>query len=196
MNLRFALFTFALIAAFSFASFSQTAPAANAKVALIDTGAFADPKAGITKFLNAYKALDSEFKPARDELVGLNTRIDTLKKEIDQLQTRANTSPPDVNAIVVSINQKTDEVTRLQTDFKRKQEDGQSRIARREREVTDPIWKEVGDAILVYGKTKNIDILIDLSKLAGAVLMLNETVDITDAFIKEFNAKTSGVPVR
>ena len=47
------------------------AVAADVKIAIIDTEAFADPKTGIVRLIRAFELLEREFKPRSDELLKL-----------------------------------------------------------------------------------------------------------------------------
>ena len=55
------------------------------KIGWIDTGAFNDEKAGILKYVNAYKALANEAKPRETELIGIQTKIQTISKELQTM---------------------------------------------------------------------------------------------------------------
>jgi Skp family chaperone for outer membrane proteins len=180
---------------------AQTAaPFAGAKVAVINSGSFYDEKVGITKLVNAIKGVNAEFKPEQDKLIAISTRIETLAKEIQDLQTKLNTTPPppDANAIRTAIAAKTEEGERLQLEFKRRQEDAKQAYEKRSKQAIDPISTDIGKAIDLYAKARGIDLILDLTKLAeaGAVLALSSSVDVTDAFIKDYNAKNAGVPVK
>ena len=196
MRSLFPLAAIALTFALAITQYSQTAPPGPTKVAIINSDAFADEKAGVTKLVNAYKVLQTEFKPASDELAAMATKIDNLAKEIQQLQSQINSNQGDPNAIRTTIEQKNDEGNRLQIDLKRKQEDAKERFAKREKQLTEPIVREIGAALDAYAKKNSIDLILDITKLGGAVLMLNNAIEITDVFIKDFNAKAVGIPVK
>jgi len=98
-----------------------TAPAASApqanvavpdsKLAMIYSDAFLDPKTGIARFNSLLTTLNREFQPRQTELQGLQQRINTLSKEIDDTQ---NVAAPD------SLRQKRDQLAQMNTDFKRR----------------------------------------------------------------------------
>jgi len=196
MKLRsIALFSLFLFA-FAAAGYSQVVPT---KMAFIDSGAFADEKAGVTKYVNAYKSLAAEFKPATDELISINTRLETLSKEAQAIQDKFSGTPPpgvDLNALRTSLDQKVDEGQRLQIDLKRKQEDLKAKYQKREAAVAGPIMNEIGNAIEVYRKAKGYDLVLDASKLVDSILAYDKSLDITAAFIADFNSKSSGVPAK
>lgn len=186
-------FIFSLIA---IVVFSVAAAAQGTKFAIVNSGQFSAEKVGITKLVNAYNALDVEFKPASDEITQLNTKLSTLSKEISTLQDQLS-KPGVANAQALrdQITQKDEEGQNLQLTLKRKQEDAKARYEKREQAVTEPIIKEIAAALDAYAKAHGIDLLLDGAKLE-ALVAFNPVIDITDAFIKEFNAKNSGVPIK
>src|SRR5215207_8075958 len=77
-----------LAALFAVSAFAQaTAPV---KIAVINTYAFGDEKAGITKYIGAVKTINTEFQPLQTELDGLNTKLNGLAKEIENLRQQAS----------------------------------------------------------------------------------------------------------
>lgn len=84
-------------AIFLFIAVSANAQVAAAKIAFINTEMFLDEKGGITRFVSAYKKLEIEFKPAQDELNTINTKMESLAKEVQDMQKQlsgAVTGPP------------------------------------------------------------------------------------------------------
>lgn len=165
---------------------AQPAPAsATTKIAIIDTEMFGNPKAGIKRLVAAYEQINREFKPRMDELQALRAKYDALIK-----------SATDTKAVVPpeTIRQKYDEAEILSSDIKRKQEDGQKALDKRTKDLTDPINDDIGKALQAYAKQRGIDIVLDVSKLAAAMMVVNEAVDITAAFTAEYNAKNTALP--
>jgi Skp family chaperone for outer membrane proteins len=194
MRIHILLIIAALTAVFALSSYSQTT--GPTKIAIVNSDAFGYEKTGITKLVNSYKALEAEFKGTTDGLAADSAKLDALVKEIQQLQGQVNSGQGDTAALRKTIEQKTDDGTRMQIDFKRRQEDAKAKLDKRQAEVTLPIVKEISAALEAYGKKNSIDMIIDVSKLDGTVLMINSTMDITDAFIKDFNLKAVGIPVK
>lgn len=159
-----------------------------ARVATIVTASFDDPKAGVTRLVKAYAALDLEFKPKQNDLDAINTQLEKLAKEIGVLQTSLTNPAIDQNAQRALIDAKNDEGARLQVEFKRKQEDAKAAYEKRSKVVIDPIIAEVSKALEAYAKKLGIDIVIDLSKTEG-VYLYNLSSDITKAFVADYNSK-------
>ncbi len=60
-------------------------PVPQSKIALIDTTAFGDEKNGIYRYVDAARAVQSEFKTRTDEIQNLQNRLNSLVNEIDAL---------------------------------------------------------------------------------------------------------------
>jgi Skp family chaperone for outer membrane proteins len=159
---------------------TQTASVAvpDSKMAVIYSDAFLDPKSGITKFNSLLGTLNREFQPRQTELQGLQTRINTLTKEIED---QSAVAAPD------SIRQKRDQLTQMTTDFKRKGEDAEAAYARRRQEIFTPLQQDIGKALEVFAKARGINLIVDGSQVP--MVYAADALDITAAFITEFNAK-------
>jgi len=189
--------TFLFVLIFALPLLAQTGAQTTAKIGIINTEAFYADKVGISRLLSAYGSLDKEFEPRQQELVTLNGRIETLAKEIQSLQAQLNTAGTnpqvkiDTNAIRNSIISKNEEGERLQIDLKRKQEDGKAAFERREAVVVGPVKREIANAINEYAKTKGLAMVLDGAKMAdqGFLIAIDQTVDLTEDFIKFFNAR-------
>ncbi len=66
------------------------APSLTGKIAVIDSGAFADEKEGIARVVNAMKGINAQFKPQGDELQQMQTRYNALVEEIQKTGTVAD----------------------------------------------------------------------------------------------------------
>jgi len=152
---------------------SQIAPA---KVGIINSESFANPTGGITRLVNALKAIQTEFKPRRDEIARLVAQFDTLQQV-----------PPNTPAAQLAARR--DQAQTLQIDIQRKQEDARVAYAKRLSALTDPIRATVYTALEVYTKQHGLDVLIDISKFPDGVLLANRNLDLTPGFIREFNSK-------
>ncbi len=189
---RFIIVNFIFAAVFAVSVFAQAQPAA--KIALIDTEAFYDQKVGITKIINAYKSLDTEFKTTTTELENGVKRFQTLQTEIQALQARAsdpnNKVPIDQNAA----RAKVDEAEKLQRDLKFKEEEFKTQLAKREAVILNPINQDIGKVLSEFATQKGYALILDSSKLgqAGVILARDKTADVTDEFIKFYNARPAG----
>ena len=165
----------------------STAPATNApvpdtKIAFIDTGAFGEEKGGIVRYVNAVKSLEREFKPRQDELNNMQNKIKALADEIQKLSGNSVVDPKTIQA-------KNDEGERLQRDLKYKKEQADADFQRRYNEVVGPISQDIGKALDQFANSRGITMILDISKLAPAVLTVNPAMDVTQAFINEYNSK-------
>ncbi len=153
------------------------------KVALINTDAFGDEKAGIVRIVSAAKRVDGEFQPRRTELQQLQLKLSQLNDEIAKQQAAGSIVDPK------SLQMKIDERDRLQRDGQRKQEDAQAAYQKRMQEVLDPIYNDLGKALDAFAKARGITLLLDSSKIGPAILTAADAMDVTRAFIAEFNSK-------
>ena len=156
----------------------STVAVPDSKMAMIYSDAFLDPKNGIARFNTLLNTLNREFEPRRTELQGLQTRINTLAKEIDDTQ---NVAAPD------SLRQKRDQLTQLNTEFKRKGEDAEAAYTKRRQEIFTPLQQDIGKALEVFAKARGITVIVDGSQVP--VVYAADNIDITRAFIAEFNSK-------
>lgn len=158
------------------------------KIGLINTQAFDDDKAGITKYVAALNSLETEFKPTFTELQTLGTKIQALQKEIQTLQEQAQKGTVPVNQ--ATVNAKLEEYDKLTREYKFKEEDAKARYQRREAAVMGPIRLDIGNAIQEYTKKNGYLLIFDPSKdQTGFLLGLDETADITKQFITFYNAR-------
>ena len=153
---------------------------AEGKFAIIDTDAFNDPAQGIKRLVAAFQTVEREFKPRRDEITGLKTRYDALVKEVNDTKAVA-----DQKALAA----KADQAQQLEIEIKRKQEDGQKALDRRVQELTGPVYQDIGNALQAYAKARGLSVIFDVSKMQGVVMVVNEGVDITGAFIADYNTR-------
>jgi Skp family chaperone for outer membrane proteins len=158
----------------------QTAAVAlpDSKIAMIYSEEFLDPKTGIAKYTTLLSTLNREFTPRRTELEGLQTRINTLTKEINDSQAVA-----DPNAI----RTKRDQLEALNTEFKRKGEDAEAAYNKRRQDIFLPLQQEIGKALEAFAKARGITVIVDASQVP--LVYAAEAINVTRAFINEFNSK-------
>ena len=150
----------------------------DSKMALIYSDMFLDQKTGIARFNSLLSTLNREFQPRQTELTNLQTRINTLTKEINDTQ---NVADPN------TIRQKKEQLDSAQLDLKRKAEDAEAAYNKRRQEIFMPLQKDIGTALEAFAKTRGITVIVDGSQVP--VVYASDAIDITRAFINEFNAK-------
>lgn len=188
-----AAFAFLLALSFS-AVFAQTKPAAPAqapaqssvtvpesKIALIYSDAFLDAKTGIARFNTLVTTLNREFQPRQTELQTMQQRITTLTNEVQQAQAASAVVDPK------SIQAKMDTLEQLKKDYQRKGEDAQAAYNKRRTDIFQPLQDDIGKALEAYAKARNINVIIDGSQVP--LVYAAETIDITRAFINEYNSR-------
>jgi Skp family chaperone for outer membrane proteins len=161
---------------------ASNAPVPDTKIAFIDTGAFGEEKVGITRFVNAMKSLEREFKPRQDELNTIQTRIKTIADELNKLS--AGSAVVDQK----TIQAKQEEGERLQRDLKYKQDQADADFKKRYSDVVSPISQDIGKALDTFANARGITMILDISKLAPAILTVNPAMDVTQTFINEYNS--------
>lgn len=160
---------------------ASNAPVPDSKIAFIDTSAFGEEKVGITRYVNAAKALEREFKPRSDELQNMQNRIEAIAAEIGKLSGTQVVAQTTIQA-------KQDESERLQRDLKYKKEQADADFKKRYTEVVGPISQDIGTALTQFANQRGITMILDISKLMPAVLTVNPAMDVTLAFINEYNS--------
>ena len=149
-------------------------PAAPVKVAIIDADAFPDSKAGVKKLLNALAQVDNGLGTIRTNLVTKNGRLQALSQK--------------ANAGTIT-QAEVDEANTLKVEIQRLQEDGQKQQEVLTRQYVGPVLNELSTALQAYAKQRGFDMVIDVSKMQNSIMLVNQSLDITDAFIADFNAK-------
>ena len=162
---------------------TASGPVPDTKIAFVNTEAFQDPKAGIARYVAAVNSLDREFQPRQQELVTLQNQINSLAEEINKFNNATSVVDPK------TLQGKQEQGDKLQHDFKYKKEAYDADTQKRYREVVGPISEDIGKALDGFAKSHNLTMILDISKLAPAVLSLNENLDVTRQFIAEYNSK-------
>ena len=161
---------------------ASNAPVPDTKIAYINTDAFGADQGGITRYVTAVKSLEREFKPRQDELITMQTRIKALADEIAKLSGNSVVDPKTIQA-------KQEEGERLQRDLKYKKEQADADFAKRYQDVVSPISTDIGKALDTFAQQRGLTMILDISKLAPAILTVNPAMDVTAAFIAEYNSK-------
>lgn len=185
--------SFIFAALFAVSAFAQ-APAtpATGKIGLVNTYAFGDEKAGITKFKAAMGTLDTEFKPTNDKLKTMVTRYQTLGTEIENM--RKTAANPQVPVGGSTLQAKAEEFQTLETQIKREQEDAKAKYERRYQVVVGPVFGDILKAMTDYAKQKGYAVIFDGAKLEEANILLgfDDKFDVTKDFIAFYNARPPG----
>ncbi|RMF98730.1 MAG: OmpH family outer membrane protein [Acidobacteria bacterium] len=162
------------------------------KIAVINTLAFDDEKAGILKYVNALNTLEREFQPTKTELQTLANKIETLTKEYNSLLEQANKQNSPVSQ--QTIQAKREEIEKLQREAKFKQEDASARYQSRYQAVVGPVLQDIMKAMQDYAKQKGYALIFDAAKLDEGNLILavgDVSIDVTKDFITFYNARQS-----
>ena len=156
-------------------------PVPESKVALIDTEAFGDEKQGIVRLVAAAKKVDAAFDLIRKDLQQMQQKIQQLTDEINKLQ-GGPVDPKQLQA-------KADQLEQLKIEAKRKQEDAEAAYPKKMQEALAPVYTDIFKALDAFGKARGITLLLDAAKLGPAIIIASEKMDITRAFITDFNSK-------
>jgi len=161
------------------------------RIALVDTGMFGDEKNGIFRYIDAANVVSREFQPRTAELRNLEARLNTLANEI---QTLMKAPAPDQRAIQA----KQTEGERLQQEFNTKKDRLDEDVSKRYQQIVSPVSKQIGAALDQFARQRGITMTLDTSKLLPAILTALPAVDVTQAFIADFNSKNprTGSPPR
>ncbi|HJU93602.1 MAG TPA: OmpH family outer membrane protein [Pyrinomonadaceae bacterium] len=170
-----------------------TAPATVAlpvsKMAVIYSDLFLDQKTGIAKFNTVVTKLNGEFQKLKDEINAMQQRAQALEAEINKLREAPAGTPIDQR----SLQAKIDQLEQLKKDIQRKAEDAQAAYDRRRVELFTPLQDEIGKALEVFAKARGINVIIDGARVP--LLYAAENIDITKAFIQDFNSKNPATAV-
>jgi len=161
----------------------SNAPLPVSKMAVIYTEAFLDPKSGILKFTTLLNKLNSEFQKQKDDLQAMTKNVQTLEAEIDKLRNAPSGTPIDQR----TVQAKQDQVDQLKRDITRKGEDAQGAYSKRRDQLFAPLQDEIGKALAVFAKSRNITVIFDGSQVP--LIYAASNTDITQAFIADFNSK-------
>jgi Skp family chaperone for outer membrane proteins len=178
----------AAFAVFALLVHTQTRPAAGpANVAIIDSSAFSDEKAGIGRVMVAMQQIEAKFQPLRAELRGMRERLATMRSD---LQKKRQVQDAKLTA------QQNDEADRLELQIKRMSEDAQANYQKESLAILDPLQKDIGTALTAYAQAKGITLLIDANRVPIVYAAAN--LDITKDFIADYNRThpAGAAPVR
>ncbi len=162
----------------------STANVPESKIALIYSDAFLDAKTGINRFTTLITNLNREFQPRQTELQTLQGKIQALT---DDIAKTASVADPKTIAL------KQEQLDQAKKDYQRKGEDAQTAYNKKRTEMFSPLQDDIGKALETYAKAHNINVIIDGSQVP--LVYAADTLDITKAFISEFNSKNPATAV-
>jgi outer membrane protein len=191
MKQKFALYTLALLLAFSVTAIAQTARPA------VPSPAPAGPpptKIGTIYLRQAvifcnegqrdFAALQKRFEPKQNELQAMNKEVEDLKK---QLNTQGDNLNDDARAnLVKSIEQK-------QKSLQRSAEDAQTDLQAQQEETANRIANKIGQVLDKFAKDNGYAVILDVSNPQSPVIWAGASVDVTKDIVEAYNVQ-SGVP--
>lgn len=128
--------------------------------------------------------LQKKYQPRVDTLKGLNTQIETLKKQLQDSGTTL--SDADRAAKLHDVDDKTKELQRQGDDLKSdEQEAGQ--------ETLQQVGQKVFDIMSDYAKAQGFNLVLDAGQQNSGVVWATPGVDISKPVLDAYNAK-SGIP--
>ena len=179
----------------AFMAISGTAQTAKGKTGLVNTFAFGG-KDGITKYINAAKSIETEFKKDYADLQALGKSIQTKQAELQNLQKQASqpNSPIKQSTLVT----KAGEIDKLRREGKFKQDDLTARVNARRQVVITPIWNDLRKAMNEFAKKNGFAVILDGAKLEeeGILLGFDTVYDVTKQFITFYNARPAGTATK
>jgi Skp family chaperone for outer membrane proteins len=158
------------------------APVPQSKIAVVDTAMFGDEKNGIFRYVDAARTIANEFKVRSDEVTNLANRLNALATELETLM---KATP--VNQTVVDAKQQ--QGTALQNEYNTKKAKLDEDVSKRYDQVVSPISRQIGAALDQFATQRGVTMTLDVSKLLPAILTMAPAVDLTQAFINDFNSK-------
>jgi Skp family chaperone for outer membrane proteins len=158
---------------------STTGNVPEAKVALLDTDFFLDEKGGIQRLVVAVKKLQAEFQPRRTDIENMKAQVDKMTADLQKVAGIQNQTVTQQQQ--EAIEQKKREITR-------KAEDLETESQKRMQVLLGPVYDEIGKALDAFAKAHGITLILDVTKIQG-IVSADNSLDITKAFIAEFNSK-------
>jgi outer membrane protein len=134
-----------------------------------------------------FEALQKKFEPKRNELSGLNTEIENLKK---QLSTQGDKMNEDARATLVK------SIETKQKSLQRSGEDAQNEFQQQQSEIAQRILQKMAPVIDKYAKSNGYGLLLDASNPwpQGPLLWANASVDLTKTIIDAYNGQSTVPP--
>jgi outer membrane protein len=162
---------------------APAAPTVNvpvSKMAVIYSEQFQDQKTGIARFTVTLNKLNAEFQKIQNDLTQTSQRLTVLQDEITKLQQAGGATPAQIQAKIDTLDQQ-------KRDYQRRGEDAKAQYQKRYQDLFLPLQDDVSKALDAYARARGITLIIDGSQVA--ILYAAESMDVTRAFINEYNLK-------
>lgn len=163
---------------FIFAVFLCVSSFAQNKIAVVNGYLFYNEKLGIKKLTKMVSFLDTQHNGCTYSCGPLRREIVKLTGEIEQLK-----------ALGKSVADKTLELSNVEKELENIMEKDRSHSKKLYSIFVEPIEKQIKDKLKLFEKEKGYLKILDLSddKTADGILYIDESIDITDEFIKFCN---------
>ncbi|MCB0344547.1 MAG: OmpH family outer membrane protein [Bdellovibrionales bacterium] len=176
MNTRllnsFVMFCLAAVCCIAFA---PTAQAADLRVAFVDMQrALSESEAGS----KAQKDYEKVVKEAQDEL-------NSKKADFDRQQEKYSKQKNSLSSTAKTERQ--EKLLSMERDLKRSFQDQQESLRRKNAQLVGGLVRELRDVVSQVGKKEGFTVILE--KGSQAVLYADNSIDITDEVIKEFNRR-------
>lgn len=149
-------------------------------VAWINSDDFTHEEGGIKVLVRVLKELELEFSGTQDDLSLLSSKLQTIIGELNRLQAGGETNAE-------AIKQKQTEGLKLQQELQTRQQQAQQAINAAQQEKQGPISQEIGKALTVFAKERDIGILFDIAKMGDSLIVAKPELEVTEEFITYFN---------
>jgi Skp family chaperone for outer membrane proteins len=178
---------------FAVSAFAQTN---DAKIGLLDVGAFDADKGGIAKFVAALNKVDAELKTDKDAITLLGTKFQALQKEIQGYQDIISKGGK-IPIADAEVQKKVDELGKMERDIKFKGEEYKARYERSYQINVGPVWADILKALSEFAEQKGYAVIFDGGKLeqAGVLLGFSKKYNVTQEFITFYNARPATTAV-
>lgn len=164
---------------------TPAAPAAKvipaARVAWVNSNAFASEDSGIKQLVRNIKELELEFSGTESELNLASEKLRTLVGELQKLQAGGE-------ANAQAIQEKQAEGIKMQRELQAKQQQAQAAFGKAQQEKQGPIFAEIGKSLTAFAKERDIGFILDVAKLGDGVLVAQPDLEVTADFVAYFNA--------
>ena len=154
---------------------ARPAHAADFKVGIVDLQRALNESSAGRKAKEQFKG---EFEKMQNGLKGEKDSLDRIKDELDK------------KSAVLSDDQKrskAEDFERRRRDLRRKLEDSDAELRKKDQELTGSILKDLAVVIQEIGEREGYTVILENS--SSSVLYGSKSIDMTDSVIKAFDAK-------